>query len=230
VRCCSGISGDEPANGCGNCDNCLAPPSTVDATEAARKLLSAAFRTEMRFGISHLTEVLAGTDSEKIRSFGHHRLSVFGIADADELALMRPVARALLARDALRADEYGGSPSGRAPSRCSRAKRDWSWCCRPSARASSAAGRPPIPRAIPVRGAAGLPPRPRQAGRRAAYVVFHDSTLREMATLRPESPVRARPRAGCRAGEAGALWRGFRRGGAQLWLIFPGDGEVAREA
>ena len=54
----------------------------------------------------------AGNDSEKVRSFGHHRLSVFGIADADELALVRPVARALIARDALRADAYGGLSFG----------------------------------------------------------------------------------------------------------------------
>src|SRR3546814_3765926 len=50
--------GEEPPARCGNCDNCLSPPETVDATEAARKLLSAAFRTEMRFGITHLVDVL----------------------------------------------------------------------------------------------------------------------------------------------------------------------------
>ena len=97
---------------CGNCDNCLDPPQTIDATEVARKLLSAAFRTEMRFGVAHLAEVLAGNDSEKVRGFGHHRLSVFGIATAEEIALMRPVARALIARDALRADAYGGLSFG----------------------------------------------------------------------------------------------------------------------
>src|SRR3546814_3154815 len=48
--------GEEPPARCGNCDNCLSPPETVDATEAARKLLSAAFRTEMRFGITHRSE------------------------------------------------------------------------------------------------------------------------------------------------------------------------------
>jgi ATP-dependent DNA helicase RecQ len=69
-----------PARACGNCDNCLEPPATIDATEVARKLLSAAFRTEMRFGVAHLADVLAGNDNEKVRSFGHHRLSVFGIA------------------------------------------------------------------------------------------------------------------------------------------------------
>ena len=66
----------------------------------------------MRFGVAHLADVLAGNDNEKVRSFGHDRLSVFGIANADELALVRPVARALIARDALRADAYGGLSFG----------------------------------------------------------------------------------------------------------------------
>src|SRR3569833_3117096 len=104
--------GEDPPEHCGNCANCLEPPATIDVTEVARKLLSAAFRTEMRFGVAHLAEVLAGNDSEKVRSFGHDRLSVFGIATADELALVRPTARALIARDALRADAYGGLSFG----------------------------------------------------------------------------------------------------------------------
>ena len=60
----------------------------------------------------HLAAVLGGDDNEKVRQFGHHHLSVFGIMDAEELALVRPVARSLLARDALRADEYGGLSFG----------------------------------------------------------------------------------------------------------------------
>src|SRR6185369_7605332 len=54
--------GDDPPERCGNCDNCLDPPATIDATEIARKLLSAAFRTEMRFGVGHLADVLAGSE------------------------------------------------------------------------------------------------------------------------------------------------------------------------
>src|SRR3954452_5673618 len=110
--------GEDPPEHCGNCDNCLEPPATIDATDVARKLLSAAFRTEMRFGVAHLAEVLAGNDSEKVRSFGHHRLSVFGIATPEDLALVRPVARALIARDALRADAYGGLSFGPAERPC----------------------------------------------------------------------------------------------------------------
>src|SRR3954449_8505719 len=59
--------GEDPPERCGNCDNCLEQPQTVDATEVARKLLSAAFRTEMRFGVGHLADVLAGNDNEKVR-------------------------------------------------------------------------------------------------------------------------------------------------------------------
>ena len=180
--------GEEPANGCGNCDNCLAPPSTVDATEAARKLLSAAFRTEMRFGITHLAEVLAGNDSEKIRSFGHHRLSVFGIADADELALMRPVARALLARDALRADEYGGLSFGPGAKPLLKGEERLELVLPPKRGRKARRDKTANPDGDPLFDAlracrrdlakqAGVPP----------YVVFHDSTLREMAQLRPES-------------------------------------------
>ena len=113
--------GESPPETCGNCDNCLEPPATIDATEVARKLLSAAFRTEMRFGVGHLADVLAGNDNEKVRSLGHDRLSVFGIANGDEIALVRPVARALIARDALRADAYGGLSFGPVPNRSSRA-------------------------------------------------------------------------------------------------------------
>jgi ATP-dependent DNA helicase RecQ len=79
--------GETPPERCGNCDNCLSPPQAIDATTAAQKLLSAAFRTGMRFGIGHLTDVLAGRETDKVHGFGHHQLSVFGIAGEEELAL-----------------------------------------------------------------------------------------------------------------------------------------------
>ena len=177
--------GEDPPPACGNCDNCLSPPATIDSTEVARKLLSAAFRTEMRFGVAHLAQVLAGNDNEKVRSFGHHRLSVFGIASAEEVALVRPVARALIARDALRADAYGGLSFGPG--------------ARPILKGEERlviAVPPPRKRASRRRGYDG-PADPlfeslREARRELAaaagvpaYVVFHDSTLREIAAARP---------------------------------------------
>jgi ATP-dependent DNA helicase RecQ len=178
--------GEDPPQACGNCDNCLDPPKTIDATEVARKLLSAAFRTEMRFGVAHLADVLAGSDNEKIRSFGHHRLSVFGIADADELALVRPVARALIARDALRADAYGGLSFGPAAKPILKGEQELTITV-PSPRRRAARKRNDWP-ADPLFDAlretrrqlaadAGVPP----------YVIFHDSTLREIAASKPRS-------------------------------------------
>jgi ATP-dependent DNA helicase RecQ len=178
--------GEDPPDRCGNCDNCLDPPATIDATEVARKLLSAAFRTEMRFGVGHLADVLAGNDNEKVRSFGHQRLSVFGIASPDEIALVRPVSRALIARDALRADAYGGLSFGPAarpilkgeegltiamppPRRRSRRDRD-SGPADPLFEALREARRR-------IASEAGVPP----------YVIFHDSTLREIAERKPRT-------------------------------------------
>ena len=179
--------GEDPPQHCGNCDNCLSPPQSIDATTAAQKLLSAAFRTEMRFGIGHLADVLAGRETEKVRNFGHDRLSVFGIADEEEQVLVKPVARALLARDALRADDYGGLSFGPGakpilkgeatveivvpPKRPRRSRRD-----------QEEYAHDPLFEALRARrrelaAEAGVPP----------YVIFHDSTLREMAKAKPAS-------------------------------------------
>jgi len=71
--------GEDYPDACGNCDNCLAPPETWDATLAAQKALSCAYRTGQRFGAAHLIDVLLGKDTDKIRRFRHHNLSVHGI-------------------------------------------------------------------------------------------------------------------------------------------------------
>jgi ATP-dependent DNA helicase RecQ len=89
---------------CGNCDNCLAPPETWDATDAARKALSAIFRTGQRFGASHVIDVLRGKGGDKVGRWEHDRLSVFGIgADLDE-ATWRSVFRQLVAQGLVRVD------------------------------------------------------------------------------------------------------------------------------
>ncbi|MDT9599613.1 DNA helicase RecQ [Sphingosinicella rhizophila] len=180
--------GETPPEICGNCDNCLEPPTTVDATEAARKLLSAAFRTEMRFGIAHLTDVLAGRDTEKIRNLGHDRLSVFGIASEEELALVKPVARALLARDALRADEYGGLSFGPSARALLKGEDRLELVLPPKRQRRSRRGGVANPDGDPLFEA--LRTRRRDLAKEAGvppYVIFHDSTLREMAALRPAS-------------------------------------------
>ena len=178
--------GEDPPEHCGNCDNCLDPPATIDVTTVAQKLLSAAFRTEMRFGVAHLEAVLGGNDNEKVRQFGHHRLSVFGIMDADELALVKPVARSLLARDALRADEYGGLSFGPGAKPILKGEQGLVIAVPPKRvrRKRGQADYPHDPVFEALRGwrrerakEQGVPP----------YVIFHDSTLRLVAALKPAS-------------------------------------------
>jgi ATP-dependent DNA helicase RecQ len=69
----------EESSPCGNCDTCLAPPQTWDATDAARKALSAIYRTGQRFGAVHLIDVLRGRMTERVLSWDHHKLAVFGL-------------------------------------------------------------------------------------------------------------------------------------------------------
>jgi len=66
--------------GCGNCDNCLSPPVLRDGKVVAQKLLSCAYRTGQRFGaVAFLIDILIGRMTERVKQFGHERLSVFGI-------------------------------------------------------------------------------------------------------------------------------------------------------
>src|SRR4051812_27174260 len=95
---------------CGNCDTCLAPPETWDATEAARKALSAIYRTGQRFGAVHLMDVLRGKATERVQQWDHDKLAVFGIGrDLDE-PTWRGVFRQLVALGYARPDHdaFGG--------------------------------------------------------------------------------------------------------------------------
>jgi ATP-dependent DNA helicase RecQ len=139
----------------------------------------------MRFGVGHLTDVLAGKETDKVHSFGHHRLSVFGIASAEELALVPSVSRALIARDALRADAYGGLSFGPGAKPILRGEQELVIAVPPKRGRRRQRDRGPADplfdalretrRALAAE--AGVP----------AYVVFHDSTLREIAAARPAS-------------------------------------------
>jgi ATP-dependent DNA helicase RecQ len=100
--------GEDPPETCGNCDNCCEAPGVIDATELARKLLSAVYRTGQSFGFGHLQKVLTGAADERVIQRGHDKLSVFGIVGADEARLLQPLSRALQARGSLVANEHGG--------------------------------------------------------------------------------------------------------------------------
>ncbi|MFN9389030.1 MAG: DNA helicase RecQ [Betaproteobacteria bacterium] len=187
----------EASQPCGNCDNCLAPPETWDATDATRKALSAIYRTGQRFGAVHLIDVLRGHDGERIRRWGHQSLSVFGVgADLDEAA-WRIVFRQLVALGLAAVDHaaHGAltlTQASRAVLRGEQAVQMRRHVARPrAARAQRLpAGSAPLDaqaqglferlrawRLAEAR-AQGVPP----------YVIFHDSTLAELARCRPGAP------------------------------------------
>jgi ATP-dependent DNA helicase RecQ len=89
---------------CGNCDNCLSPPRLQDGKVIGQKLLSCAYRTGQRFGAMHLIDVLVGRETERVKQFGHDRLSVFGIGRELNEKQWRATLRQLVAMGHLRPD------------------------------------------------------------------------------------------------------------------------------
>ncbi len=183
--------GDDAPAHCGNCDNCLNPPAATDATQVAQKFLSAVFRTGQSFGATYIESVLTGQSSERSLTNGHEGLRVFGIVDTpEEAALIKPVARALLLKDALRANDFGGLEFGPAAKALLKGEAELSLIVPPRRerrrRGGAAGGANPIGdplfealrdkrRELAV--AAKVPP----------YVIFHDSVLRDMAATKPDN-------------------------------------------
>ncbi|MEA3538330.1 MAG: DNA helicase RecQ [Pseudomonadota bacterium] len=181
--------GESPPQTCDNCDNCLNPPASIDATETARKFLSAVYRTGQSYGIGHLEEVLTGKASDKVRARGHDSLTVFGIVSAEEAPLLKPVSRALLVHEAVTPTEHGGLALGPGARAILRGEESVTLVLPPrrertgrrKQQADNPVGDPLFEALRACRRAlaeeAGVPP----------YVIFHDSTLREMAAARPTS-------------------------------------------
>lgn len=101
--------GEDLEQPCGNCDSCLEPVETWDGTEAARMALSAAYRTEQRFGVNHLIDFLRESNSDKIFQFGHQKLPSYGIGKGIDSNQWRSVFRQLVARGYMSVDleRYG---------------------------------------------------------------------------------------------------------------------------
>ncbi|RYD54025.1 MAG: DNA helicase RecQ [Sphingomonadales bacterium] len=176
---------------CGNCDNCLNPPAAMDASVVAQKFLSAVFRTGMMFGTGYIESILLGQSTERSMTNGHKKLSVFGIVEGDEVALIKPVARALLLRDALRANAHGGLEFGPNAKAILKGEEALSLVLPPKrerrARRGKAGGTA-NPTGDPLFEA--LRARRRELAMEAQvppYVIFHDSVLRDMASERPGS-------------------------------------------
>ncbi|MEU8206407.1 DNA helicase RecQ [Streptosporangium sp. NPDC049046] len=192
---------------CGNCDTCLSPPESWDGTVAAQKVLSTVFRLmrerRQKFGAGQIIDILLGKKTAKVIQHDHDGLTVFGIGTELSEAEWRGVVRQLLAQGLLAVEgDYGTLvlteasaevlgrrrqvPLRREPERAPRAAK----ASRSSAASTSRRADPVEmpPEAVPVfellrawRGATakeqGVP----------AYVIFHDATLREIATRAPSS-------------------------------------------
>ncbi|MCL4673573.1 MAG: DNA helicase RecQ [Sphingomonadaceae bacterium] len=178
--------GEDPPESCGNCDNCLEAPGVTDATETARKLLSAVYRTGQSYGLGHLQKVLTGASDERIIQRGHDRLSVYGIVGADEARLLQPLVRALQARGSLVANEHGGLALAGDARAILKGERSVEIVLPPKGKRKTAKEGNPV--GDPLFDA--LRELRRQLALEAQvppYVIFHDATLREMARARPSS-------------------------------------------
>lgn len=99
--------GDDLKQPCGNCDTCITPAETWDASVVAQKALSCVYKTDQRFGVTYLVDVLIGKDNGRIKQFGHDKLSLFGIGKELEVKQWRSVFRQLIARNLLSVDIEG---------------------------------------------------------------------------------------------------------------------------
>ena len=183
---------------CGNCDNCLEPPESWDATEAAQQALSCVYRTGQRFGVGYVVDVLRGKDDDRIRRFRHDRLSTFGIGADLDAQQWRSVVRQLVARGLLSVDveKYGSLQLTAAARPVLRGEATVELRRDAILQGKPRRSREARERTQPVLGAEsqtlfdalrahrrvlageqGVPP----------YVIFHDASLVEMAERRPRS-------------------------------------------
>jgi ATP-dependent DNA helicase RecQ len=194
---------DTPA--CGNCDTCLTPPETWDGTVAAQKLLSTVVRLQrergQKFGAGQIVDILLGRKTAKVIQFDHDQLSVFGIGEELAEAEWRGVVRQLLSQGLIAVEgEYGTLVLTEASGTVLRRERDVPLrkeAPKPAASRSSAPKGERKAKAAAAELPAELVPafealrawRGEQAREQGvpAYVIFHDATLREIATVWPTS-------------------------------------------
>ncbi|MDX8409926.1 MAG: DNA helicase RecQ [Mariprofundales bacterium] len=187
--------GDQLEQACGNCDTCLHPPQTWDATEPVRKALSCIYRTGQRFGVNHLIDVLRGKESDRIQQLGHDRITTFGIGQELSAVQWRALFRQIVAQGLVMVEEaYGGlrlhadsKPvlRGEKPVHLRQlAKKE------KSAKPAKRSGKIEWDRAEDVALWEALRGCRKQLAEEQgvpSYVIFHDATLRQMVELRPQS-------------------------------------------
>lgn len=185
--------GESLAEPCGNCDNCLVPPEIWDGTEAARKALSCVYRTGQRFGVNYVVDVLVGKDDARIFQNQHDQLSTYGIGADFAHTEWRRIFRQLISMGYLRVDmeRHGAVMLTQTSRPLLRGEQQIS--LRKQVKASGKTKKPkrvvaellePVDEdlfealraeRLNLATEAGVPP----------YVIFHDSTLREMAAYQP---------------------------------------------
>jgi ATP-dependent DNA helicase RecQ len=181
---------------CGNCDNCLLPPDAWDASVAAQKALSCVYRSGQRFGVGHLIDILRGGDNEKVRQFGHTELSTYGIGKDLDARTWRSVFRQLVASSLLEVDSsaYGGlrltdgSRDVLKGQRKVMMRRETPKAARERDRSGQRTGLSVLPQDLALFNALrGLRAELAREQNVPAFVIFHDSTLRNIAEQRPTS-------------------------------------------
>ena len=211
--------GEELAEDCGNCDSCLTPAQTWDGTEAARKLLSAIYRSGQRYGSGHVVDILRGNETEKISRAGHHTLPTFGVGKDIDPKTWASVIRQMVvlghlsvdhegygalvledsARDVLKGEVpilFRRDASGGGGRRKRATKPDVQISDNPEDESLFQALRAERLRLAREQ---GVPP----------YVIFHDASLREMARIRPASVTEMGEIAGVGAAKCARYGRSF---------------------
>jgi len=195
-----GYFGEPDHPPCGNCDNCREPVASWDGTIVAQKALSAVYRTGQRFGAHYLVDVLLGTDSERIKRLGHDQLKTFAVGTELDRSGWLSVFRQLVAQGFVMPDlgGHGGLSLAPASTEILRGRKTVHFRLDPRQRGREARSRDQKSASV----AAGLDPtaqslwealrawRLEEARRQELppYVIFHDTTLIEIARRRPASP------------------------------------------
>ncbi len=187
--------GEQLSEPCGNCDNCLSPPETWDASVAAQKALSCVYRTGQRFGVNYLIDVLKGKQDERIQNNGHDQISTFGIGEELNGVEWRGLYRQLIAHGYLDID-HAGHGAIRLTEKCRPLLRgETSLQLRRLRKQEKGKKKKKGTRLSELRGCdqplfealRGLRLELAQEQGVPPYIIFHDSTLHEMARTRPMS-------------------------------------------
>lgn len=178
---------------CGNCDQCITPPPTFDATIAAQKAISCVYRTGQRFGVQYLINVLMGKEDERMRAFGHTDISTFKIGTEYTQSEWQGIFRQLLSLNLLAiSNEHGGISITQDGQSFLKEKRSLALrrITRKTTKSTSKIKEKSTPLYKDDTLLAALKATRLELARTQnvpPYVIFHDKTLHEMASLKPRA-------------------------------------------